>query len=63
LYDKDEVIGAVVRTRDNVRPVFVSIGHRVNLESAVAMVLSCTTRYRLPEPTRLAHQIANCNER
>ncbi len=63
LYDKGEVIGAVVRTRDNVRPVFVSIGHRMDLESAVAMVLNCTTRYRLPEPTRLAHQIANSNER
>ncbi|MCX7683137.1 MAG: deoxyribonuclease V [Anaerolineae bacterium] len=63
LYDKGEVIGAVVRTRDNVRPVFVSVGHRVDLEAAVAMVLSCATRYRLPEPTRQAHRIANSYDR
>lgn len=62
LYDNDEIIGAVVRTRDNVRPVFVSVGHRVDLESAIDIVLSCTTRYRLPEPTRWAHRIANSYE-
>lgn len=62
LYDNDEIIGAVVRTRDNVRPVFVSVGHRVDLESAIEIVLSCTTRYRLPEPTRWAHRIANSYE-
>jgi deoxyribonuclease V len=56
LKDKDEVIGAVVRTRTNVKPVFVSVGHRCLLEDAIKMVLKCTTRYRLPEPTRLAHQ-------
>ena len=58
LTDGDEVIGAVVRTRDNVRPVFVSVGHRVDLETAVSLVLDCATRYRLPEPTRWAHQVA-----
>lgn len=58
LVDDDEVIGAVVRTRDGVQPVFVSVGHRVDLETAVALVLSCATRYRLPEPTRWAHQVA-----
>ncbi len=58
LTDRDEVIGAVVRTRNGVRPVFVSIGHRVDLETARSLVLSCTTRYRLPEPTRWAHQVA-----
>jgi deoxyribonuclease V len=58
LVDGDEVIGAVVRTRDNVRPVFVSVGHRIDLETAVSLVLNCTTRYRLPEPTRWAHRIA-----
>jgi len=52
----DEVIGAVVRTRSNVKPVFVSVGNRCTLENAVKLVLNCTTRYRLPEPTRLAHQ-------
>jgi deoxyribonuclease V len=58
LMDGDEVIGAVVRTRRRVRPVFVSVGHRVDLEMAVSLVLSCTTRYRLPEPTRWAHRVA-----
>jgi deoxyribonuclease V len=58
LRDEDEIIGAVVRTRDNVRPVFVSVGHRIDLETAVALVLDCAPRYRLPEPTRWAHKVA-----
>ncbi len=51
-----ETIGAVVRTRTNVKPVFVSVGHKCLLEDAVRVVLDCAVRYRLPEPTRLAHQ-------
>lgn len=58
LYDGEEVIGAVVRTRDNVNPVFVSIGHRMNLETAVSLVLNCAPKYRLPETTRWAHRVA-----
>ncbi len=58
LIDGDEVVGAVVRTRDDVRPVFVSVGHRIDLKAAVALVLACATRYRLPEPTRWAHRVA-----
>jgi deoxyribonuclease V len=58
LLDGDEVIGAVVRTRTDVQPVFVSVGHRVDLETAVSLVLGCTTKYRLPEPTRWAHRVA-----
>lgn len=58
LYDGDEVIGAVVRTRDGVQPLFVSVGHRIDLETAISLVLTCATRYRLPEPTRWAHQVA-----
>ena len=57
LTDGDELIGAVVRTRTNVRWVIVSVGHRVTLDDAVALVLACCTRYRLPEPTRLAHRL------
>ena len=53
-----EVIGAVVRTRDGVNPVFVSVGHRVDLVSAVSLVLRCAPRYRLPETTRWAHHVA-----
>jgi deoxyribonuclease V len=58
LTDGGEVIGAVVRTRTRVRPVYVSVGHRVDLEAAISLVLSCTTKYRLPEPTRWAHRVA-----
>jgi deoxyribonuclease V len=55
----DEIIGAVLRTRSSVRPVYVSIGHRICLKSAIAYVLGSTTRYRLPEPTRMAHNLAS----
>ena len=53
---QSEIIGAVVRTRTKVKPVFVSVGHRCLLEDAIRVVLDCSVRYRLPEPTRLAHQ-------
>lgn len=59
LYDDHEVIGAVVRTRTGVSPIFVSIGHKVDLETAVRLVLSCRTKYRLPEPIRYAHRAAS----
>ncbi len=52
---KDQTVGTVLRTRINVKPVFVSVGHNVYLEQATSIILNCTTRYRLPEPTRLAH--------
>jgi deoxyribonuclease V len=58
LLDGDETIGAVLRTRTRVKPVYVSIGHRTNLLTAIDLVLDCTTRYRLPETTRYAHRIA-----
>jgi deoxyribonuclease V len=58
LVDGKEVIGAVLRTRSRVRPVFVSVGHRVNLEAAITLVLGCCTGYRLPEPIRWAHRAA-----
>lgn len=54
-----EVIGAVLRTRTGVKPLYVSIGHRVTLETAVRYVLAATTRYRLPETTRAAHRLAS----
>jgi deoxyribonuclease V len=58
LMHDDEIIGAVLRTRSSVRPVYVSIGHRICLKSAISYVLGSTTRYRLPEPTRMAHNLA-----
>lgn len=59
LLDKGEVIGAVVRTRSGVQPLYISIGHRVCLETAIHYVLACTTRYKLPETTRAAHRLAS----
>jgi deoxyribonuclease V len=50
-------IGLVLRTRARTKPVYVSIGHRVNLEEAKRLVLRVTGRYRIPEPLRLAHQL------
>jgi len=59
LRDGREVIGAVLRTRRAVRPLYISIGHRVSLARAVRTVLACAPRYRLPETTRLAHRLAS----
>lgn len=59
LKDGEEVIGAVVRTRTNVAPVFVSVGNKCTLEDAIEVILSCVTKYRLPEPTRIAHQVVS----
>ncbi len=58
LYDGEEIIGAVVRTRTGVKPIFVSVGHRVDLGTAIELVLRCCRRYRLPETTRWAHRVA-----
>lgn len=59
LWDKGEIIGAVLRTRQGVKPVYVSIGHMVSLNTAVAHVMACTTRFKLPEPIRMAHKYAS----
>ena len=57
LRDKGQVIGAVLRTQDGIRPVYVSIGHKADLASAVRLVLASACRFRLPEPTRLADRL------
>ena len=59
LVDKEETIGAVVRTRTKVSPLFVSPGHLCDLEEAVALVLGTTGKLRLPTPTRMAHDFVN----
>jgi deoxyribonuclease V len=58
LEHEGEVVGAVLRTREGVKPVYVSPGHRIDLETAVARVMDCVTRFRLPETTRAAHRAA-----
>jgi deoxyribonuclease V len=57
LMDSGEEIGAVLRTRTDVKPVYVSVGHKCTLDDAIGIVLGCTTKYRLPEPSRLSHQL------
>ena len=59
LVDKDEVIGACLRTRINVKPVFISIGNRISLETSIKYILGCCSKYRLPEPIREAHKLAS----
>jgi deoxyribonuclease V len=59
LKDGDDVIGAVVRTRTNVEPIFVSVGNKCLLKDAIEIALAWTTKYRIPEPTRLAHQLVS----
>lgn len=58
LVDKDEVIGMAVRTKAGAKPVYVSVGHKISLPTAVYWVKQCCRGYRLPEPTRLAHLAA-----
>ena len=54
-----ETIGAVLRTRTDVKPVFVSVGNKCLLKDAIEITLGCAVKYRLPEPTRLAHQLVS----
>jgi deoxyribonuclease V len=56
---RDRQVGAVLRTRERVKPLFVSQGHRIGLPRALALVLSCCRGYRVPEPVRLAHLTVN----
>ena len=59
LIDKDEIIGVALRTREKVKPLYVSPGHRVSLETAIHYVMACVTKYKLPETTRWAHRLAS----
>ncbi|MAR92994.1 MAG: deoxyribonuclease V [Pseudomonadota bacterium] len=59
LLDDNEVIGAVLRTRVGVKPLYISPGHRISLEGAVHWVMACVTRFKLPETTRQAHHLAS----
>ena len=59
LIDEEEVIGAVVRSRSGVKPIYVSTGHKISLKTAINYVLQCTPKYRLPETTRWADKLAS----
>ncbi|CAB1274407.1 deoxyribonuclease V [Candidatus Nitrosacidococcus tergens] len=59
LIDKNETIGVVLRTKVGVRPIFISIGHKISLQTAIKYTTACVIRYRLPEPTRLADKLAS----
>lgn len=59
LIHKGEVVGAALRTRTGVAPVYVSIGHRISLDTAIGYVLACAPQFRLPETTRAAHRLAS----
>ncbi|MCX7990837.1 MAG: endonuclease V [Proteobacteria bacterium] len=59
LYDGEEKIGAVLRTKVNVKPLFISPGHLVDIESSVRIIISLIGKYRLPEPVREAHLYGN----
>ncbi len=63
LYDSGEIIGAVLRTRDNVQPVFVSVGHKITLEESIKIILQNVRGFRIPEPTRQAHNLVNALRR
>jgi deoxyribonuclease V len=63
LADGAVTLGTVLRTRDAVKPVFVSVGHRIDLETAEQVVLGSAVRYRLPEPTRLADRLVAAAKR
>lgn len=58
LKDNNETIGAAVRTRNGVKPLYISIGHKIDLAGAIETVFKCCRGYRLPEPTRMAHMAA-----
>ncbi|MGQ0526452.1 MAG: endonuclease V [Alphaproteobacteria bacterium] len=58
LYDGSDQIGTVLRSRDKVKPLFISPSHKISHETAIEMVKICLTRFRLPEPTRLADKLS-----
>lgn len=62
LWHRGEVVGAALRTRPPYKPLYISPGHLISLESSVEYVMRCTTKYRLPETTRWAHRFASSKE-
>ena len=63
LVDKGEQVGAALRTKRNVRPIYVTPGHMIDLPTAIELTLACDGGYRQPEPTRRAHNLVNAMRR
>jgi len=63
MIDKGETVGAALRTKNNVQPVYISPGHLIDLQGAIDLALSCDGGYRIPEPTRRAHLFVNALRR
>ena len=61
LMDGEDTIGVVLRTKRDIKPLYISVGHKIDLPTAICRVLECCRGYRLPEPTRLAHRAAGGN--
>lgn len=59
IYDRDEVVGMALRTRDRIKPVYISVGSRLDLDDALRITQHCVMKHRLPEPTRRAHLLVN----
>ena len=59
LFNKDELIGKVLRTKKNTKPVFISPGNLISMEQSLDIIKQCVRKYRIPEPTRLAHNFVN----
>ncbi len=59
LIDRDETIGVVLRSRTKVKPIYISVGHKISLPTAIDYVMGCLTKYRLPETTRWADKLAS----
>ena len=63
LIDQDETIGVVLRSRTKVKPIYISIGHKISLPTAINYVMGCLTKYRLPETTRWADKLASSRQK
>jgi deoxyribonuclease V len=59
IYDQNEKVGVALRSRDEVKPIFVSPGHLIDLPGALQITKNCLRGYRMPEPTRQAHLLVN----
>jgi deoxyribonuclease V len=58
LIHHDDIVGAVLRTRNNVRPLFISPGHKIDPRDSIEIVMNCTSKYRIPEPLRRADSLS-----